>query len=180
MAENEKYSDTSAVIHHQKLVDPSIEPVVYCFMKCQKDPTSTSITKTAISNQKVAEMTEMRKNPMFWQWYINKTWLTPNSSQYPDFFTRLHRRRRGFRLGGRRLLGGPQGPQIGRLGPLTRPVLACLQCTLFNGAHFAYFSVLMTSNWFHRDNWALKGPFYCSFSTICFEGAPFLGAPFSK
>ena len=46
------------MVHHQKLVDPSIEPVVYCFMKCQKDPTSISITKTAISNQKGAEMTE--------------------------------------------------------------------------------------------------------------------------
>ena len=53
------------MVHHQKLFDPSFEPVVYCIMKYLKDPISISITKTAISNQKVAEMTENEEKSCF-------------------------------------------------------------------------------------------------------------------
>ena len=77
------------------------------------------------------------------------------------------------RGGGATAFWGPIGVQIVRLEPLdlgasNKHNLACLHCTLFDGAHLAYFSVLMISNW-----GLLLGPSRGHFIVLLAPFAPF-------
>ena len=54
--------------------------------------------------------------------------------------------------------GAPSRPTLApNSGASNNHNLAFLHCTLFDGAHFAYFLVLVTSNRLHRDFWVLQG-----------------------